>query len=100
MALAAGAEVKWETSEIKWAFQGLMKVYFWADAIGPAGSYNAGESSRFYPGYGFASPRQNHKNTVIAHSELIALLVGKGWEASTNSGSAWYSTRFRRRLAT
>ena len=105
---APAAEVKWETLTIEhtteqtklffWTVE-TAKCYFWADAIGPTGNYNAGESSRFNKPFGNTGrPQGSNKATDKAHRELIDLLVGHGWEPTTESPRFWWKKTFRRRF--
>ena len=96
-------EPKWETCEIKWTSsqRNLIanhKMQFWADAIGPNGSYNAGESPIFEHPYSEREPESNNRKDSDAHKNLISKLVADGWEPTGNRGTAWFSNRFRRRI--
>jgi hypothetical protein len=95
---------QWERCQIEWDDLGgflTRSARFWADAIGPKGSYNAGTSREF--GLSFFEghdprPEPYDKNHVAALTELVGKLVREGWEPSETQGPAWFSHRFQRRV--
>jgi hypothetical protein len=93
-------EQKWEICEIKSAWkQGLFsnEYRFWAEATGPNGLYNAGESPKFNMG-ATEVPWESGKE---AHAPLRALmnkLAQDGWEPLAAQGHHWFSYKFRRRV--
>lgn len=95
-------ESRWEICEIR--ADGKPKGFFhsinwyWAEAVGPKGRYNAGESERLQIdlvtrdcAYGDIKKRDNALN------KLIQRLTSEGWEPITR-GTSFYSYRFRRRV--
>ena len=82
--------------EVKW---GLInsKYKFWASAIGPQGSYNAGSSPVFKNERTFG-PSSTDKQSLNAHNALIQKLIKDGWESTGDRGTAWFNYRFRRQV--
>jgi zinc-ribbon domain len=91
----------YETCEIKWRLARRWPIYkmvFYAEAIGPQGMYNAGESKGVSnissPVGGFMNAHQT--KTAPALTAFIAQLTSQGWESVPEKGPAWYSYKFRR----
>jgi hypothetical protein len=99
------AEPTWETCEIYFyktretSWWGGEDYRFWAEAIGPKGTYNAGHSDEIKKMY--AGPGSTDKKDRAKYDQALAGLVRKltadGWEPLTR-GEYWYSHRFRRRV--
>jgi hypothetical protein len=70
---------------------------FWADAIGPAGPYRAGESPAFAEGRDH-DPVGEHAASWAALEGLVVRLRADGWAPFRGGGTPWYAHRFRRRL--
>ena len=98
----------YETCEIDFWDQGkpggffrnrTYETVYWADAMGPEGPYNAGES-RAVPGpstNGWLSGPYSDDH-YVAWKELVTQLTSDGWE-SVGPGGCWYIHRFRRRVS-
>lgn len=98
--------VQWEYCEIFWYvkyvgwFGFVGESYFYARAIGPNGVYMVQGSKR--P----CASRQNMQHTAhipdencgAVVNELIRFLVANGWEPTGETGSEWYSYKFRRQV--
>jgi len=88
-------EPRWEMCEIR--FDSKQKGFFntidwfWAQAVGPKGSYNAGESEPVL------SSSANIKKRDDALHKLIQRLTSEGWEPISR-GIEYYAYRFRRRV--
>jgi len=103
------SKVTWEYCQICWdeedsLFSGT-QVWFWADAVGPEGKYNAGESPRYRTWgntrvYGPAdlSHKKDRANAEEAHNRLVQMLISDGWEPLPERGEYWWQLRFRRRV--
>ena len=93
-------EAKYETCEIGWDKPSRLSLslVFWAKAIGPNGSYSAGEV-KFTPGpfRQRAYPESNESNAVEAVNTLIKQLTQDGWQPLTR-GEGWFSYRFQRQV--
>ncbi|MBN1485504.1 MAG: zinc ribbon domain-containing protein [Chloroflexia bacterium] len=94
-------ETRWETCEIvyqklKEPFFGDTEFQFWARAIGPEGSYNAGESPVFK--CWSPKPESYSADASNAHKALVSKLLADGWEPTTNSDYSWWGDTFRRRV--
>lgn len=95
---------QWETCEIVWkkvkspALFGMHKSKFWADAIGPNGKYNAGESPVFEHRWGYPGQDDDpgYKQTIDALNTLINSLVSAGWQPTGDRGNNIWNNRFRR----
>lgn len=96
-------EPRWEFCELRAegkpkGFSGSI-TWYWAEAVGPKGRYNAGESEQLRSTdiysrecrYGDIKKRDNALN------KLIQRLTSEGWEPITR-GESFYSYRFRRRV--
>jgi len=91
----------YETCEIKWRpMRGIFthRFVFYAEAIGPQGMYNAGESQ---PVKNMSSPvggvmHANQQAAERAMPAFIAQLTSQGWESVPEQGLEWFSYRFRR----
>jgi zinc ribbon protein len=91
----------YETCEFKWRnatrlFQA--RFVFYAEARGPKGLYNAGETkpvkgSRTPDASGIANPGSKAHGILSA---FIAQLTSHGSETVTDKGPGWYSYKFRR----
>ncbi len=91
----------YEICEIKWRRKPSLFVYkfvFYAEAIGPQGMYDAGESkvvrNALSPVGGFLD--SNQKRSEPALTAFIAQLTSQGWESVPEKGPAWCSYKFRR----
>jgi hypothetical protein len=83
------------------------ELYFWADAIGKSGKYNAGESPHFIFGSFLfndyadmptgGSPSEMTKSSN-AHRALVKQLLDDGWEPLAERGEQWWELRFRRKV--
>ena len=90
-------EPKWEMCEIRYEKlkQGWTSEFrFWAEAIGPTGSYNAGQSRVFKARRAWPISNAESQEEINA---LIYRLTKAGWEALPR-GEHWFSYRFRRLL--
>jgi len=98
---APAQAVAYETCEIKWRRRWSWPIYrfvFYAEAIGPRGMYDAGESPvvsnvRSLVSFG-ASMHKLHPYV----QRLVTQLTAQGWEPVSDKGIAWWSYRFRRVL--
>lgn len=88
------------------------EIWFVANALGPNGLYQAGESSRtFYapttayhrwgpvPRYSNGLPK--HEHSEASFNDLVKQLWEAGWEPTSGSGKGalWWEYRFRRAVA-
>jgi hypothetical protein len=91
--------VRWEYCEIGWTraqvehSQGN-QLYFWAEATGPKGTYDAGIS----PNANGQEPESGATDQRQAFDALIRQLVRDGWVPLPNNGPDWYSRKFRRQV--
>lgn len=104
-------EGDWEYCQILWygKFHSVRQywsdVQFWAEAVGKTGKYTAGQSSTFAlrptytreaaPPWGITDSER--EKSAKAHSDLVAKLVGDGWEPLAERGPNAWEMRFRRR---
>lgn len=75
----------------------ILKMRFWAKAIGPTGTYSAGESS-FWEQEKRVTTNSNPPEINVARKafdELFAKLLGNGWMV-VSEGDWWYTHKFRR----
>lgn len=84
---------------------------FRAKAIGPQGTYIAGESEEMlfhHKGYDFNLQTRQFRfqeqgedgvSRVEVHKSLILKLVQQGWEPVSERGSEWWQVRFKRRIS-
>jgi len=93
----------YETCEIKWRMVNslfMLKIVFYAEAIGPQGMYNAGDSKAVNnvpsPVGGIMNANQKRAEPVL--KGYVGYLASQGWEPVTEKGPAWYSYRFRRQV--
>jgi hypothetical protein len=79
----------------RWPFY---KIIFFAEAIGPQGTYNAGESKGVsnIPSPVGGNANANQKKAEPALTAFVGGLASQGWESVTEKGPAWYSYKFRR----
>lgn len=70
---------------------------FRAEAIGPQGPFNAGNTERFKLRSDEDLTRQ-HAGAVSAINGLITKLVADGWESTGGIGEDWWNHRFQRRF--
>jgi len=96
------AREKWERCEITYTRkQSLVtdSFTFWADAVGPRGSYSAGSVKPFkqFAPYTYPPDRNNDK-AKAAHKQLVTMLLSDGWEPVDERGEGWWQLRFRRRV--
>ncbi|SRR5258706_15586812 len=101
------APIGWEYCEItfsvkKGGFLTVNKGSFFAQAVGPKGTYeaarspiafNTGAEMRF-GGYGLS---EDDRKTKAAHEEVVQALVSSGWEP-TGRGEWWWEYKFRRQV--
>lgn len=87
---------KWETCQIRrytYTFKERgydnNQGYFWADGIGPNGTFSAGDSPIFSPG--------SEQGGRQAHTFLVNQLIKNGWESDGSFGEEWWQNKFRRR---
>ena len=87
---------KWEHCQIERkcsaGFLGLRAwtmCWFWADAVGPAGRFSAGESRKY-------SDLTGEEGMQAIHNELVQQLIHGGWEPTTERGEDRFQRRFRR----
>src|SRR5262249_7196932 len=90
-----------ESCEIRWEWAGGnwltgRKARFWADAVGPSGTYSVGSSPSF-AGSPIDKKGERNQKAVPAHEALVRELVQAAWELANPRGSDWYSLRFQRR---
>jgi hypothetical protein len=72
---------RWEICEITYPSPWVFLCWghkFWADAIGPQGRYNAGDSPTFSTRRG--GPYASSQEAVNAHNALIKKLFEDGWD--------------------
>lgn len=100
---------KWETCQIRryiykeeqtYTDVNVEVGYFWADCIGPNGTFSAGESPIFDVVY--ARDKKNYKwkvsrsGSTPAHDFLVNQLIKNGWEPDGSFGEEWWQNKFRR----
>lgn len=103
---------KWETCRIaRYSFSqktdreletATDEGYFWADAIGPQGSYGAGQSPIYKTVFKWNKKTEKWgiqwSGMRTSYDFLIGQLVKDGWESAGSGGSDWWQGQFRRRL--
>jgi hypothetical protein len=96
----------WETCrivDVQFLAAGMVGEHRWstlrAQAIGPQGTYIAGESYMYYRKFDdHISDRELFSGRELAYSFLANRLVKDGWEAtSLGTGAQWWESEFRRR---
>ncbi len=99
---------KYETCEIKFEVvkEALFGVgdddlRFWAEALGPQGIYNAGESPVFKGTGGWAGPSKDQGLSAL--NALLQKLGGDGWDPLVPNPQHpdpqhWYGYRLQRRI--
>lgn len=101
-----GRDPIWEYCQIEqgnwaaYAVGGLnSKVWFYAEAVGPRGKYNAGESRKItYFRVDLVGDRLRADAERLVQ-DLAQKLLKDGWEQLAEQGEQWYQLRFRRPLA-
>ena len=96
---------EWETCEIlpdllgeKWGIFPRDVFQFRAQAKGPGGEYEAGESPQIKAGLGdYYAPNYENKGHRKALAALADSLEKDGWE-KIGKGEAWFNLKFRRGL--
>jgi len=92
-------EIKWETCEIAYqqTTNGIVweAGYFYAEAIGPTGVYEAARTS---PLTEYSGPSSDNERVVQAHRGLVTRLTLAGWEPTGDKGKNWWNYRFRRQV--
>jgi hypothetical protein len=91
----------WEHCEIQYVTKHslllTLKARFYAEAIGPKGTYCAASSDVWLNHtLLFAA---HHRPTSEAYEGVVQALVQSGWEPVAEKGSAWFNKRFRRRAS-
>jgi len=75
------------------------RTWFSAEAVGPRGTYSAGESPKLnYARLDQVINRVRGDQEMILQA-LVQKLMEEGWEKLPEQGEEWYQLRFRRRLA-
>lgn len=108
--VSVSSDDKWETCQIRRYIYKEERVYedveveegyFWADGIGPNGTFSAGESPIFDVVY--VKDKKTYKWNVSrsgstpAHDFLVNRLIKNGWEPDGSFGEKWWQNQFRRR---
>ena len=74
------------------------KFLFWAGAVGPNGSYDAGGSEVFEQQHGIADrPVEDNQAAKDALNFLVSELTNNGWD-HIGQGEEWFSQQFQRRI--
>jgi hypothetical protein len=86
-----------DPSYVRRTFPGFFNIHnvcwFFAEAVGADGKYNAGNSSEFTSG-----AKHTKKESETKHSQLIEKLLKEGWVPLPERGDAWWQWRFKRKL--
>ncbi len=95
---------KWEICEIMLDKRNELAAgaiyWFYASALGPNGEYSAGESPDVAIGSRFFNyPKNNDKKAITAHETLVKDLMAYNWESVQSSGTNWWASKFRRKIA-
>lgn len=91
-------EIQYDRSKIEEHFIGETDYYlvFWADGVGPNGTFNAGAID--IPKGHYSQPWSDVDSHLAAHRQIVDLLLSDGWEVLPNRGPAWFSYKFRRQV--
>jgi len=97
--------IEWETCEIipdllgeKWGILPRDVFQFRAQAKGPKGDYEAGESKKIKAGLSdYYAPNPDNKEHRKAVEALAGTLEKEGWER-IGKGDAWFNITFRRKV--
>ena len=92
------ASHQWEICQIQlkeesWHLGKTQQLHFSVVAIGPNGSYTAGESGPFSPD---GDPNLNNPDSRKCLHLLISELLADGWEPYLPRHGSWYAYEFRR----
>ena len=99
-AQAQPAEYCQITYQLKTGF--IQTFQFWAQATGPRGTYNAGESATWTSSPNLSGllmfphvPVGNNQKHLALHAELVNKLVQDGWKP-IGRGERWWQDKFQR----